>query len=554
MNTTELLDIALAICPDRECMVFEGRRFSFAELNRRVNQLANALQRIGIQKGDHIGMMCVNRNEYIEAYFATAKLGGVFVPLNYRAKTEELSYMIDAARIRLLFIDQRYIPLLESIRAGLTHLAHVIPLDVGGADDYELFIAGECADEPPAGIDIGDEDTTILLFTSGTTGRPKIVPLRHDAFVNYVLENVEPASPEEHQERNILSVPLYHVAGIQAVFPAIYGGRCMILMRQFELREWLETAERERATRAMLVPTMLKWIVDCPDLDKYDLSSLEVITYGSAPMPFQVIRKAIERFPHVNFINGYGQTETAATLTVLGPEDHRLDGTEEENRRKLERLKHSIGKPLPDVQIRIVGENGEVLGSYETGEIQAKGPRIMKGYWSDEQNTARALTEDGWLRTGDAGYVDEDGYVYLTGRVDDLIIRGGENISPLEIEEVLERHPKVKECCVVGIPDPEFGQQPFAYCVLNEGMSATPEELIEFCRGQLASFKRPRGIMFIDELPRNSIGKVLRKELIKLANQTGKRYVCKTCNAEYLVTRGGDGTLVCCGQPMELKK
>lgn len=510
MNTTDFLQIAAAICPDRDCVVFEGKRFSFAQIDARVNRLAGALARRGLQKGERIGIMSVNRNQFVEAYFATAKLGGIFVPLNYRAKAEEIAYMIDYADIKLLFVDERYLDLVSSIRAQLPKLIDVVPLDFEGHGGYEALINEENTEVPAA--DIADDDTTILLFTSGTTGRPKAVPLRHDAFVAYALENVEPASPD-HEERNILTVPLYHVAGIQAMFPAVYGGRTMIMMRQFELKEWLETVQREGATRAMLVPTMLKWIVDDPELGKYDLSRLKVITYGSAPMPFEVIKKAIELMPHVSFINGYGQTESAATLTTLGPEDHRLTGSEAERQKKLYRLKRSIGKPLPDVLIRITGEAGELLGPNAQGEIQAKGPRIMKGYWDDAQKTAQTLTKDGWLRTGDMGYLDDEGYVYLTGRTDDLIIRGGENISPAEVEEVLNSHPKVKESCVIGVPDPEFGQQPFAYCVLKEGETADPEEIIEFCREILAGFKRPKGIAFLDELPRNHTGKILRREL-----------------------------------------
>ena len=510
MNTTDFLQIAAAICPDRDCVVFEGKRFTYAQVNDRVNQLAGALARLGLRRGERVGIVSVNRNQFVETYFATAKLGGIFVPLNYRAKAEELAYMIDCADIKILFVDERYLDLVRSIRAQSPKLEHLVSLEGEGLGGYESLIHGESAEERL--VDIADDDTTILLFTSGTTGRPKAVPLRHDAFVTYVLENVEPVNPEL-EERNILTVPLYHVAGIQAMLPAIYGGRTLIMMRQFELKEWLETVQRERATRAMLVPTMLKWIVDEPDLDKYDLSSLEIITYGSAPMPFEVIRKAIELMPHVSFINGYGQTESAATLTMLGPEDHRLTGTEEERQKKLSRLKRSIGKPLADVQIRIMGEEGEILGPNVQGEIQAKGPRIMKGYWDDAQKTAQTLTKDGWLRTGDMGYVDDEGYVYLTGRTDDLIIRGGENISPAEIEEVLNSHPKVKESCVIGAPDPEFGQQPFAFCVLKEGETADPEEIIEFCREILAGFKRPRGIAFLDELPRNHSGKILRTQL-----------------------------------------
>ena len=510
MNTTDFLSIATAICPERDCVVFEGKRYTYSEINDRVNQLAHALDGMGVRKGDRIGMLSVNCNQHVEAYFATAKLGGIYVPLNFRSKAEELDYMINRAEIKVLFAGSRYMDLVGSIRAGLPHLQRVVSVDGGEKGNYEELIAPEPIDEIMA--EIADDDITILMFTSGTTGRPKAVPLSHDAFVVFALENVEPASPDL-EERNILTVPLYHVAGIQAMFPAIYGGRTLIMMRQFELKEWMETAEREKATRAMLVPTMLKWIVDNPDFNKYDLSSLSVVTYGAAPMPFEVIKKAIEIMPQVQFINGYGQTESASTLTTLGPEDHRIVGTEEEKQKKWKRLQSSIGKPLPDVAIRIVDDQGRVVPSNTPGEIHAKGPRIMKGYWEDEQKTAQTMTSDGWLRTGDMGYVDEEGYVYLTGRADDLIIRGGENIAPEEVEEVINTHPKVAESGVIAVPDAEFGQQPFAFVVLKQGESATPEEMMEFCRERIASFKRPRGVEFIDELPRNPMGKVLRKKL-----------------------------------------
>jgi acyl-CoA synthetase (AMP-forming)/AMP-acid ligase II len=510
MNTTDFLSIATAICPERDSVVFEGKRFAYAKINDRVNQVAHVLDGLGVKKGDRIGMLSVNCNQHVEAYFATAKLGGIFVPLNYRSKAEELEYMINRAEIKTLFVGNRYLDLVRSIRAQLPKVEHIISIEGNEKSDYEELIAQQPTDEIMT--EITDDDTTILLFTSGTTGRPKAVPLTHSAFVVFVLENVEPANPDI-EERNILTVPLYHVAGIQAMLPAIYGGRTLLMMRQFELKEWMETVQKERATRAMLVPTMLKRIVDSPDFKEYDLSSLSVITYGAAPMPFEVIKKAIEMMPQVQFINGYGQTESASTLTILGPEDHRIVGTEEEKQKKWKRLQCSIGKPLPDVQIRIVDEEGKILPSNAVGEIHAKGPRIMKGYWEDEQKTAQAMTKDGWLRTGDLGYLDEEGYVYLTGRVDDLIIRGGENIAPEEVEEVLNSYPKILEACVIAVPDEEFGQQPFAYCVLKEGETCTPEEVMEFCRERIASFKRPRGVVFIPELPRNPMGKVLRKKL-----------------------------------------
>jgi acyl-CoA synthetase (AMP-forming)/AMP-acid ligase II len=350
------------------------------------------------------------------------------------------------------------------------------------------------------------------MYTAGTTGRPKGVPLKHSAFASYVLDNVDPADPDI-EERNLLTVPLYHVAGIQAMLAAIYGGRTLVLMRQFEVKEWIETIQREKATRAMLVPTMLKRVIDAPDYDQYDLSSLKVITYGAAPMPFEVINKAIKVMPWVRFINAFGQTETASTITTLGPEDHIIEGTEEEREKKLKRLTSSIGKPLPDVEVKIVDEEGKPLAPSEVGEILARGPRIMTGYWRDEQKTSQVITRDGWLRTGDMGWMDEEGYIYLAGRGDDMIIRGGENISPEEVENAVQSHPKVEEASVIGVPDPEWGQEPRAVVVLKKGEVATQEEIIEHCRTRLAGFKRPRSVVFIDALPRNPMGKVLRKKL-----------------------------------------
>jgi acyl-CoA synthetase (AMP-forming)/AMP-acid ligase II len=309
-------------------------------------------------------------------------------------------------------------------------------------------------------------------------------------------------------------VPLYHIAGMQAMVAAVYGGRTLVLMKQFEVKDWLVTAQRERINRAMLVPSMLKWIIDDPDFHQYDLSSLKVMTYGAAPMPFEVINKAVGLMPWVLFINAFGQTETASTITSLGPDDHKLDGlSPEEKAKKIMRLTSSIGRPLPDVEIRIGDAEGIALPSGEVGEIMAKGPRVMTGYWRDEEKTAQAITKDGWLRTGDKGWMDDEGYIYLAGRADDMIIRGGENISPEEVEQALYAHPKIEEAAVIGISDPRWGQEPHAIVVLKKGMHASAEEILEHCRQKLSGFKRPRSVIFTESLPRNQMGKVLRKEL-----------------------------------------
>ncbi|MGB2884035.1 MAG: fatty acid--CoA ligase family protein, partial [Dehalococcoidia bacterium] len=314
-------------------------------------------------------------------------------------------------------------------------------------------------------------------------------------------------------ETNLLTVPLYHVAGIQAVMAAIYGGRTLAMMSQFEVKDWMKTVQQEKANRAMLVPTMLKRVIDDPDFDKYDLSSLRVITYGAAPMPFEVIKKAIEIFPGVMFINAFGQTETASTITSLGPDDHVITGSDEEKAKKLKRLQSSIGRPMEDVQIKIADDQGNEVPTGEVGEILAKGPRVMSGYWKDEEKTAKALTADGWLHTSDKGYVDEEGYIYLAGRGDDMIIRAGENISPEEVEDILYAHPKIEEAAVIGVADPDWGQEPKAIVVLKKGEAATPDEIMEFCRQRLSSFKRPRYVAFVDELPRTSTGKILKRIL-----------------------------------------
>jgi len=511
MNTTEFLTIASAICPDKLAIIFEGKRYTFSQLNERANRLGNALSNLGVQKGDRVAMLQVNTNQCVEAYFAVAKIGGMYVPLNFRAKGNELTYMLNTAEANTLFIGERYIDLVNSIKPELASVKNFISLDRpdGGMLYYEDMIASALADDIFTEID--DNDTTILMYTAGTTGFPKGVMLSHNSFSIYVLENVSPADPET-EERNILTVPLYHVAGIQAMMAAIYGGRTLVTERQFEPKEWMELVETEKANRAMMVPTMLKQLLDHPDFSQHDLSSLRVITYGAAPMPLEVIKRAVEVFPGVNFINAFGQTETASTITTLGPEDHNITGTDDEKEKKLKRLS-SIGKPMSDIEMKIVDEEGKALLPGEVGEIVARGPRVMSGYWKDKEKTAKTIDKDGWVHTGDMGYVDEEGYFFLAGRATDMIIRAGENISPEEVEAVLLSHPKIDDVAVIGVPDAEWGEVPMAIVVLKEGKTATPEELMEYCRANLSSFKRPRSVVFVNELPRNPLGKVLKRVL-----------------------------------------
>ena len=513
MNTTEFLTITSAICPDKEAIVFEGKRYTFAQLAERTNRLGNALMSIGVQKGESVATLMVNCNFCIETYFAVAKMGGVFVPLNFRAKGNELTYMLNTAEATTVFVGERYLELVESIKPNLTTMKNFISLDK--PHQGMLFYNDLLKSGSPDDIftDISDDDMTILMYTAGTTGFPKGVMLTHKSFTVYVLDNVTPPDTET-VEKNILTVPLYHVAGIQAMMAAVYGGRTLVIERQFEPTEWMGLVQQEKASRAMMVPTMLKQLIDHPKFKDYDLSSLRVITYGAAPMPLEVIKKAINVFPKVSFINAFGQTETASTITSLSPEDHVITGaTEAEREKKLKRLA-SIGKPMADVEMKIIDESGKELPLGEVGEIVARGPRVMTGYWKDEEKTKKTIDKDGWVHTGDMGYRDEDGYFFLAGRATDLIIRGGENISPEEVENVIFAHPKIDDVAVIGVPDEDWGEVPKAICVVKEGCEdCTPEEVMEYCRQNLASYKRPRSVIFVKELPRSSVGKVLKRVL-----------------------------------------
>lgn len=511
VNTACFLSVPAMMFPDQEIVVFEDVRLTYSQLQDRVNRLTHSLRSLGFGKGSRLGVLQTNCSQYVEAYYATSKVGGIFVPLNYRAKVEELGYMVNTAEVDVLLVGDRYLDLALSLRAGLPSVKYWITIETkrGGMLHFEDLIAGAGSDTAEEDM-LGDE-TNILMFTSGTTSLPKAVMLSYAGFVNYIFETVEPANGE-NREATLLCAPLYHIAGISAMMASLYGGRRLVLMRQFDAREWLRLVAREKITNAFLVPTMLKRLLDEPGLASADLSSLETLSYGAAPMPLPVIRRAIEKFPrNVGFVNAFGQTETTATVTMLLPEDHRLEGPPEDVEKKIKRLS-SIGRPLPDVQIKVVDDEGSEVPRGKVGEIAIRTPRLMKGYAGQDWLTKEAVV-DGWIRTRDLGWIDEDGYVFLAGRKDDLIIRGGENIAPAEIETVLCAHPAVEEAAVIGCPDDEWGETVAAVVVLRSGAVATAEDVQEFCRQRLASFKKPERIWFAERLPRNAVGKVLRKEL-----------------------------------------
>ena len=515
MNTAEFLMIASSVVPDRTAMACESDTRDFAGLQERVNRLANALQAMGVGRWDKVAVMALNGSPYVESYYATAKLGGVFVPLNYRAKNEELTYMCNNSETAVLLVGERYLDLAASIRPELTTVREVIAIDAkaDGLHNYEELLAQHEPEEIWTEID--DADPTIVIYTSGTTALPKGVVLTHMGMSVYVTNTVTPADPsEENPDVLLVSVPFYHVAGATTMLSAVWAGRKMVILPQFDPKAWLEAVETHKVTHSFVVPTMLKRIMEHHDFGKHDISSLKLVAYGAAPMPWEVVTHAVQVFD-CGLMNAYGQTESTSSLTFLGPDDHKIpDGPPEERERALQRLR-SVGRPMDDIVVMIMDPEGEILGPGQEGEIVAQGPRVMSGYLNREEETHDAI-KDGWLHTGDVGWMDEDGYLYITGRTKDLIIRGGENIAPGEIEAVLQQHDAVEDCAVIGVPDVEWGEEVKAVMVMKPGRSATPEELSAFVKERLASYKVPKYYAFVGELPRNYVGKVLKTDLRKL--------------------------------------
>jgi len=504
MNIGMLLELPAGMAPGQRIVGDGSRVVTYAGLRDGAGRIAVLLDELGVARGDQVGIFGVNSIEAVEALFAIAARGAVAVPMNFRAREPEVRHLLEDSGARVLFADGRYRELVESVRPD--HLERVV---------YTEEIADLCAAYEPAfeiSYDVEDDEVAVLIYTSGTTALPKGVPLTHGGLSGFTLAGADVTSGSE-VGRTLLAVPLYHVAGLSTLLLSLYAGRFVALMPQFESGAWLEWIERERITHAFVVPTMLAKVLADERFASTDLSSLEALGYGAAPMPETVIRRALEQMPaHVAFTGAYGMSETTSTVTVLGPDDHRAavaTGASDETRRRLT----SVGKQLEGVEIAIRDASGEAAPAGTVGDVVVRTERTLRAYWRDSGEEGRgSRDEEGWLRTGDLGYLDQAGHLFLVGRTGDMIIRGGENIAPREIEEFLETHPDVVEVGVFGIPDEEWGEQVAAAVVIRDGADTHEGALIEFCR-QLASFKRPSKIAVLPELPRTSTGKLIRREL-----------------------------------------
>jgi long-chain acyl-CoA synthetase len=490
---------------DRECMVFEGRRLTYKELDDRVNRLANYLSSLGLDGFKHIAVLAENCPEYVEIYFAAAKAGYVTVPLNFRLSRNELTTILKDAEAKVLFFGQGYADTAREI-AREVGIGILVSIETQEDDclDYEKLLTNFPTTDPEIAVD--ENQMSILMYTGGTTGRPKGVMISHRSFMTAMLDLTLTYMFDKNDTTCII-LPMFHAAVWPVFCLLIVGGRVAILRRP-ELNKVLELLEKEKCTHIVAVPTIYNLLMEHPDLDKFDLSSLKKMSYGGSPIAPVLLKRMIQKFGNI-FWQAYGLTEASPVLTVLRPEDHVVEGRPE----KARRLK-SVGREHYSPMVRVVREDGSEVTPGEVGEIVGKGKNIMLGYWKMPDKTAETI-KDGWLHTGDMGTVDEDGYIYLVDRKNDMIITGGENVYPREVEDILLEHPAIMEVAVVGVPDEKWGEAVKAVVLLKEGMKATGEEIIGFAKSRLASYKCPKSVDFRSALAKTAAGKIARSQIKK---------------------------------------
>ena len=487
MRTSLLLDLVADTVGERVALDGPGGTMTYNALREAAQ--AFAAHAVGLP-GENVGYLGVNAPALPIALFGTGYAGRTFCPLNYRLPDEALRRLASRLAPALIVADD---DMIERLR---------------GLDGVSLIRADELRTLPSAvqPVDAGDDgaEVAVLLFTSGTSGEPKAATLKHLNLTSYVLHAVEMIGATE-EEVMLVSAPPYHIAGISAFLTSVYAGRRIVQLPAFEPQAWVDAAERFAVTHAMLVPTMFARVLDVVERQGVPLTSMRAISYGGGRMPVETIARGLKHLNRVKFVNAYGLTETSSTISLLGPEDHDLArGGDPVGLKRL----GSVGRPIPSVEIEIRGESGQTLPPGAPGEVWARGEQI-----SGEYVGRKVVDDDGWFPTRDRGWIDADGYLYLDGRLDDIIVRGGENISPGEIEDVLRQHAAVADAAIVGVPDTQWGERIVAFVVLSPGASAGSDELRDCVRARLRSTKAPEEVLFCVELPYNETGKLLRRRL-----------------------------------------
>jgi acyl-CoA synthetase (AMP-forming)/AMP-acid ligase II len=488
--------------PEKVAFVFENKNYTFKQVNQRVNSLINALADLGVKKGDRVAILSHNCPQYFEV-FGITKGSRICVPLHSRSTKQELVYLLNNSRASTVIVANDYVDLVTSIRSKVPAVKNIICLDAEREDllNYEDLIAGYSSDEP-TGI-VARDDPCVIFYTSATTGRPKGAVHTQESMI---MENKQPFHDATVDDVCACVMPFFHAGGSMGLlFPCFCAGATIVVLRSFDENGFLHTLEEERVTITTLVPIMINRLLENQDIGNYNLKKLRTIMYTGAPTPIEVLKTGIRRLGNI-FVQIYGQTE-ANTVTFFAKEDHKVKGSEKE----IKRLR-SAGKPSHNCDVRIVNDNDEDVQIGHAGEIILRSPQLMKGYWKMPEES-RATFRGGWLHTGDIGRMDEDGFIYLVDRKYDIIISGGENIYSKEIEDILNIHPAVSETAVIGVPDKKWGESAKALIVLKDGMKATGEEIIDFCKQHLNSLKTPKSVEFWEELPRNQNGKIKKTRI-----------------------------------------
>ncbi len=487
--------------PNKSAILFKEERITFSELHSMSNQLANRLLNLGIKKGDRVVLLFQNCPEFCVAYFAILKIGAIAVVLDFRLSPAEMEPLFQEAEVSAIITSIRQKVFIDRVTRTVPTLKHVVVTGSQGEEirdwhSYEEIIKKESTQN--VSIPLYEEDESLYLYTSGTTGRSKGVVLTNDHF-NYFPESMHNALPFSEADTFGLVLPISHITGPIVMNLMVESGMTVSIVDEMTPKRILDAIQNHRITVFNAVPPIFQLILNVPHWERYDCSSLRIAAMMGTVVPEQLMKDFNERYPHLRTIQGYGATETSPLLTLTHWED-------------AFRKMASAGKPVPRVKLKIVGQDGRELGVGENGEIIASGPQIMKGYFKDPKATAKKI-RDGWYYTGDLGRFDEDGYLYILGRADDMVITGGLNVYPSEVETVLLNHPKVQEAAVVGIPDSRRGQVMRAVVVLKHGETATQREILKFCKERLASFKIPRQLEFKDSLPKSRTGKIAKRQL-----------------------------------------
>ena len=493
-NLLSLLRTHASQTPDAPCLTFGTETLSFGQLNARASSVANALQARGVQSGDRVALIARNTPAHFELFFGCAKAGAIFLPINWRLSAREIAGILADGAPALLIVEGDLQDLLAE--------ASVLPGTIALADypAWRDAATGEDAGRLPVA-----DDPLLILYTSGTTGLPKGAVLSHDN-LSYLARMARELWGFTASSVNLVAMPLFHIGGIGYAMTGLSQGGHTILMQQVVPAEIIAAIRDRRVTHGFFVPTVIQMLLAVPGVEGMDLTSLDRILYGAAPIGETVLKRAIEVFG-CGFSHAYGMTETAGTVVTLAPEDHDPDGP-------LAHRLRSCGLAMPWNELAIVDPaTGNPVASGEVGEIRIRSKVNMLGYWNKPQETAKTITPDGWLYTGDAAWQDADGYVYIHDRFKDMIVSGGENIYPTEIENVLYDHPAVAAVAVIGVPHERWGETPKAFIVARPGILPTEAELIAFTRHRLAHYKCPTSIALVTALPQNASGKILKKDM-----------------------------------------